>query len=83
VNRTLLTFTETGVVDVVEIFGGTKRFDSNTTNHHHLHCVRYGNVFDFYSRDYDNLKVPQDVCEHFQVMGKRVVLKGVCKTCCT
>ena len=81
VNRTLLTFTEIGIVDIVEIFGGAKRFDPKVTTHHHLHCIRCGQVFDFHCRAYDNLKVPEGVHEQFQVMSKRVVLKGVCKTC--
>jgi Fur family peroxide stress response transcriptional regulator len=81
VNRTLLTFVKVGVVDVVEIFGGAKRFDPNVTNHHHLHCVQCGKVLDFCHRAYDNLKVPENVEEQFQVISKRVVLKGICKEC--
>jgi len=81
VNRTLLTFAQTGIVDVVEIFGGAKRFDPNVTIHHHLHCTQCGKVFDFYSRAYDNLKVPEELHAQFQVTSKRVVLKGVCKKC--
>ena len=81
VNRTLLTFAETGIVDVVETFGGAKRFDPNVTNHHHMHCTQCGKVFDFYSRAYDNLKVPEELHAQFQVTSKRVVLKGVCKEC--
>ena len=81
VNRTLLTFAEVGLLDIVEIFGGAKRFDPKVTPHHHLHCIQCGKVFDFYSRAYDNLAVPEGVKKQFQVMSKRVVLKGVCKTC--
>jgi Fur family peroxide stress response transcriptional regulator len=81
VNRTLLTFAKIGIVDVVEIFGGAKRFDPNVTNHHHLHCTQCGKVFDFYSRAYDNLEVPEGVDGQFQVISKRVVLKGICKAC--
>jgi Fur family peroxide stress response transcriptional regulator len=81
VNRTLLTYAETGIVDVVEIFGGAKRFDPNINNHHHLHCTQCGKVFDFYSRAYDNLKVPDELQAQFQVTGKRVVLKGLCREC--
>ena len=81
VNRTLLTFAEIGIVDVVEIFGGAKRFDPNITNHHHLHCTQCGKVFDFYSRAYDNLKVPEELHAQFQITSKRVVLKGVCQKC--
>ena len=81
VNRTLITFAKIGILDVVEIFGGAKRFDPNVANHHHLHCMHCGEVFDFYSRAYDNLKVPGELHEQFQVTSKRVVLKGLCKKC--
>jgi Fur family peroxide stress response transcriptional regulator len=81
VNRTLLTFAEIGIVDVVETFGGAKRFDPNVTTHHHLHCTQCGKVIDFYNRDYDNLAVPEGVNKQFQVISKRVVLKGICEAC--
>jgi Fur family peroxide stress response transcriptional regulator len=81
VNRTLLTFAKIGIVDVVEVFGGAKRFDPNVANHHHLHCTQCGKVLDFYNRAYDNLEVPEGVHEKFQVISKRVVLKGICKEC--
>jgi len=81
VNRTLLTYAETGIVDVVEIFGGAKRFDPNIKNHHHLHCTKCGKVFDFYSRAFDNLELSDELQREFLVTGKRVVLKGFCKEC--
>ncbi len=81
VNRTLLTFAEVGIVDVVEVFGGAKRFDPTTSNHHHLHCVACGRIIDFSNEDYDNLEVPKDIGNKFRVIGKRVVLKGICETC--
>ncbi|MGD8666198.1 MAG: transcriptional repressor [Desulfobacterales bacterium] len=81
VNRTLLTFAKIGVVDVVETFGGAKRFDPNVANHHHLHCTQCGKIIDFQNQVYDNLKVPEGISDNFQVISKRVVLKGLCKTC--
>jgi Fur family peroxide stress response transcriptional regulator len=81
VNRTLLTFAKIGIVDVVEIFGGAKRFDPNVTQHHHLHCAQCGRIFDFYSPAYDDLKVPEEVQRDFQVISKRVVFKGICRKC--
>jgi Fur family peroxide stress response transcriptional regulator len=81
VNRTLLTFAEIGIVDVVETFGGAKRFDPNVTDHHHLHCTRCGKIFDFVHRAYDHLEVPPEVRDQFKVTSKRVVLKGICKAC--
>ena len=81
VNRTLLTFAEIDLVDVVETFGGAKRFDPDITNHHHLHCIRCGKILDFSNRVYDNLDVPDEIEHQFQVIRKRVVLKGICKAC--
>ena len=81
VNRTLMTFTGIGIVDVVEIFGGAKRFDPNVKNHHHLHCTQCNKIFDFYDPGYDNLEVSEDVSEQFRIISKRVVLKGACKAC--
>lgn len=81
VNRTLLTFAKIGVVDVVEAFGGAKRFDPNVTDHHHLHCTQCGKIIDFQNQAYDNLKVPEGISDNFQVISKRVLLRGLCKTC--
>ena len=81
VNRTLLTFAEIGILDVVEIYGGAKRFDTNVIDHHHLHCMRCGKIQDFINVGYDNLDVPEDIHTYFQVKRKRVVLKGICNAC--
>ena len=81
VNRTLLTFAEIGIVAIVEIFGGAKRFDPQVADHHHLHCTRCGKIIDFYSRIYDDLDIPDEVSELFKVIDKRVVLKGICNEC--
>ena len=68
VNRTLLSFAEIGLAEVVEIFGGAKRFDPNVANHHYLHCVRCGKIIDFQNPFYDDLKVPEDLRDDFQVI---------------
>ncbi|MFH2219829.1 MAG: transcriptional repressor [Pseudomonadota bacterium] len=81
VHRTLLTFSEIGVVDVVEGFGGSKRFDPDVTDHHHLHCMVCGGITDFIHEEYNNLNIPEEIQERFTVVGKRVVLKGICKKC--
>jgi Fur family peroxide stress response transcriptional regulator len=81
VNRTLSTLADIGIVDIVEIFGGAKRYDPMMTTQHHLHCIRCGKIFDFYNQPYDDIKVPIEVDEQFQVLSKRVMLKGVCNAC--
>jgi Fur family peroxide stress response transcriptional regulator len=81
VNRTLLTFVDIGVLDVVEVFGGPKRFDTDTSVHHHLHCMVCGRIIDFDYDGYTHLDVPPAIAEKFKVVSKRVVLKGFCETC--
>jgi len=81
VNRTLLTFADIGVVDVVEVFGGPKRFDPDIDDHHHLHCLACGKIIDFENDGYSELEVPETIAGTFTVISKRVVLKGFCDAC--
>jgi len=81
VSRTMLTFAEIGMVDLVEVYGGAKRFDPNVTDHHHLHCVSCGKILDFHNDEYNNLEIPDHVPQGFKVLTSRVVLKGICNKC--
>lgn len=81
VSRTMLTFAQIGIVDLVEVFGGAKRFDPNVKSHHHLHCVSCGKIFDFHSDHYNNLDIPDEIQKQFRVISSRVVFKGVCEEC--
>ena len=81
VNRTLNTFAEMGLVSVVEGHGAPRRFDPNTRQHHHAHCLRCGRIMDFENRAYDALAIPAAVKKEFIIENKRVVLDGLCKEC--
>ena len=81
VSRTMLTFAEIGLVDLVEVYGGAKRFDPNVATHHHLHCVSCGKIFDFQNDEYNNLDTPDEIRQRFTVLASRVVLKGICEQC--
>jgi Fur family peroxide stress response transcriptional regulator len=81
VNRTLLTFADIGVVEVVEVFGGPKRFDPDITDHHHLHCIACGRIIDFEYEGYARLDAPEAIAAVFKVISRRVVLKGYCEKC--
>lgn len=81
VNRTLATFAEMGVVDVVEGFGGPRRFDPDVGDHHHLHCAGCGRIVDFTHEAYSRLEVPDSLSRRFKILSKRVVLKGLCEDC--
>ena len=81
VSRTMLTFAAIGIVDLVEVYGGAKRFDPNVSDHHHLHCVSCGAIHDFHNDPYNNLAIPDDIRQNFRVLSSRVVLKGICEQC--
>jgi Fur family peroxide stress response transcriptional regulator len=81
VNRTLLTFAEIGVVDVVPTKGGPRRFDPDRNIHHHFHCIQCGKIFDFHSDEFDNLGIPDPIREDFTVYSRRVLLNGLCPKC--
>jgi Fur family peroxide stress response transcriptional regulator len=81
VNRTLLTFAEIGLVDVIPTKGGPRRFDPDMDKHHHFHCFDCGKIVDFSSDKFDNLRIPKHIQNDFTVFTKRVVLNGLCKQC--
>lgn len=81
VNRTLLTFTDMGILEAVEVFGGGKRFDRDPTEHHHFHCTECRRVFDFYDTDLSGTQLPDMIREKFHITGQRLVLKGICDEC--
>lgn len=81
VNRTLLTFSKIGITHVVEGYGQSKRYDPDVDVHHHFRCVRCGCIIDFHNREYDNIVVPKEIGEQFEVTKKKVVLEGLCGRC--
>ncbi len=81
VYRTLLSFSEIGIIKPVEGYGEKKRFDPNINKHHHFRCVQCHEIIDFVNESYDNIEVPQELEKQFIVLNKRVVLEGICKKC--
>ena len=81
VNRTLLTFSDVGLIDIIESSSGVRRFDPQIEPHHHLQCSECGRIFDFTNSDYDNLPVPQEFENIFTVEKTRVFVTGTCSTC--
>ena len=81
VYRTLLSFTEIGVVSLVEGYGEQRRFEPNLHQHHHFRCIKCHAIFDFENNSYNNISVPPEVKKHGTVFSKRVVLEGFCSRC--
>jgi Fur family peroxide stress response transcriptional regulator len=81
VNRTLLTFSEIGMVNIVEGYGDPRRFDPDIENHHHFRCVNCNAIIDFDYKSYDKIKVPEKINKKFMVLNKKVLLEGYCNKC--
>ncbi len=81
INRTLLTFAEIGIANIVEGSGSPKRFDPNTEDHHHFVCLKCNTIIDFYSDSLDNIEIPEELQENTKVIRKRIVLEGFCSKC--
>ena len=81
VYRTLLSFTETGIVNLVQGTGEQKRFEPNLHQHHHFRCIKCYAIYDFENDAYNDLAVPAAVQRQGVIINKRVVLEGICLKC--
>ena len=81
VNRTLLTFHEIGIANLIEGTGNPKRFDGNLDKHHHFQCMKCKKIIDFYSDSYDDLQIPSEIQNKFNILNKTVRLEGICDKC--
>jgi Fe2+ or Zn2+ uptake regulation protein len=76
-----MTFCDIGVASMVEGTGSPKRFEGNLEVHHHARCVTCGRIIDFSCDAYNQISVPPDVEQHFQVLKKTVHVEGICDAC--
>lgn len=81
VNRTLLTFAEIGLIQIVGGSGDIRRFDTNAEQHHHFHCIKCGKIIDFYDKNYNELGIPKEFQGNFLVNKIQVILEGICNNC--
>jgi Fur family peroxide stress response transcriptional regulator len=81
VYRTLLSFYEIGLADIVEGYGDPKRFDPDIRKHHHLRCIKCGNIIDFLCELYNDIEIPEEIKKEFDVTKRRVILEGICRKC--
>lgn len=81
VYRTLSTFAEIGIIDVVEGYGEAKRYDPDMATHHHFRCTRCNKIIDFHNKDYDNIRVPKEFGKGYEITGIKVVVEGLCNKC--
>ena len=79
--RTLATFSEIGVIHVVEGYGEVKRYDPDTGPHHHFRCTRCNKIVDLYGDIFGKLNIPLRLKKKYNVSNIKVVLEGACDGC--
>ena len=81
VNRTLLSFAEYGILNIVEGYTSARRYDCNINKHHHYRCIKCDALFDCFNLTYANIDTPDDVPKNFKILRKRVIIEGICNNC--
>lgn len=81
VYRTLTTFSEIGLVNLVEGYGQVKRYDPDVQQHHHFRCRQCGIIIDFQEASFSRLSVPGWIKKKYSVSSLKVVLEGLCDKC--
>ena len=81
VYRTLSTFSEIGVIHVVEGYGEVKRYDPDIEPHHHFRCARCNKIIDLYEDSIEEPKISPRLKKKYNVSNVKVVLEGACDKC--
>lgn len=81
VYRTMSTFSQIGIVHVVEGYGEAKRYDTDTEPHHHFRCIHCNKIADLYGDIFGKLRVPDAIKRKYNVSNVKVILEGTCDGC--
>ena len=81
VYRTLSMMEEKNIIGSFLSVGNAKRYDPNTSRHHHLVCIRCKRILDFSAEEFDRLDPPAHMVSRFQVLRTTVQVEGVCEDC--
>lgn len=75
----LETLKKKGLIQELNIDPQKKRFDPDTSSHHHLICSRCGKVIDLSSEHFPHIEVKE--FEGFEVKMVRLEIYGFCQDC--
>lgn len=81
VYNTLETLEKIGEVQTLGIDPSRKRFDPDTSPHHHVRCDRCGAIRDVASELGAIVRVPEELSKEFVVERASVSFRGHCKEC--
>ncbi len=79
VYNTLNVLTRQGTLRELTIDPARKRYDPDTSRHHHFICVRCGKIFDV--PEEIRVELPKTVLENFTVEGHHIEFHGYCPQC--
>ncbi len=72
---------EIGEIKCLDLGTGSARYDPNVLNiHHHLVCSICNNVRDLHV-NFENLEVPIDLLDGYEVGNAEVIFRGLCRSC--
>jgi len=80
VYRTLMTFHEMNMAEVVEGLCSTKRYDYNTEKHYHFICIKCGAIHDIMDIPF-NFKTPEPIKQRYNPSNTRIIFEGTCNKC--
>lgn len=81
VYRTLWLLNDLGLVETLRSNLERTRFDANLQKHHHFICKKCGFTRDFYSKDFDNIRLPETVGSLGEIEATHVEVRGICRDC--
>ncbi len=81
VYRTLWTFLDLRLITTLGPNREKPRFDANMKPHHHFECIKCSKTYDFYSKEFDQIIIPDSVITMGNVNKVQVVAKGLCFQC--
>ncbi|MDX9859995.1 MAG: transcriptional repressor [Rhodospirillales bacterium] len=79
--RTLWLLVDLGLIQTLGPGRERARFDANLDHHHHFVCVKCGMTRDFYSKDFDELALPDSLRTFGRVDATHVEARGLCLEC--
>ncbi len=83
VYRTLWLVKDLGLITTLEPSRERTQFDANLKRHHHFVCNCCGLASDFYSDEFDELKMPESLKSIGHPETTQIKVKGICLKCAT
>ena len=81
VYRNLEILSQIGLVQKLELAGMQRRYDGDTSDHHHVRCVNCGRVADINMPPLSVEQFLEHVPSDFEVIGYRLKLLAICSKC--